>query len=148
MTRVVAALLLSIFLLGDLGLARQGAAQDDQILERADKILDEDKSAYEAARDKSSVEAFVDAGFKLEEARIKYFVLQEIGSPEKQKIAADRLRAVNQLSKLIHDGKVAIGGKPADTPAAPTASPAKPADLAAPATPAPAPTAAPAAVDV
>ena len=42
------------------------------------------------------------AGFKLEEARIKSFVLQEIGSPEKQKIAIDRLRAIHQLSKLIH----------------------------------------------
>lgn len=119
------------------------AAQDDQILERADKILEEAKSAYEAAREKSSAEAFIDAGFRLEEARIKYFVLQEIGSPEKQKIAVDRLRAVNQLSKLIHDGKVAITGKSADAPApvpAPAPSPANPSD--------PAPKPAPAAADV
>src|SRR5689334_3990019 len=86
---------------------QQVTAQDvDKILERADARLEEAKAAYEEARSKSSVSAFVDAGFKLEEARIKYIVLQEIGSPEKQKTAADRLRAVNQLSKLIHDGKV------------------------------------------
>jgi hypothetical protein len=115
------------------------AAQDDQILERADKILEEAKAAFETAREKNSVESFVDAGFKLEEARIKYFVLQEIGSPEKQKIAVDRLRAVNQLSKLIHDGKVAISGNSADAPA-PAPAPTNPSD--------PAPKPAPAAVDV
>ena len=102
-------------------------AQDDQILERADKILEEAKAAYESAREKSSAAGFVDAGFKLEEARIKYFVLQEIGSAEKQKIAGDRLRAVNQLSKLIHDGKVAIAGKSGETPRPADAPPPDPA---------------------
>lgn len=117
--------LLSLLLAG--GVFSQQAGQDDKILERADQILEEAKAAYESARDKASVPGFIDAGFKLEEARIKYFVLQEIGSPEKQKIAADRLRAVNQLSKLIHDGKVAIAGKPADPPPAePGAKPAVP----------------------
>ena len=56
------------------------APQDvDKILEKADKILEEAKASYEEARAKSSVSAFVDAGFKLEEARIKYLVIQEIG---------------------------------------------------------------------
>jgi len=44
----------------------------DKVLEKADLVLEEAKSAYEEARSKSSVSAFVDAGFKLEEARIKY----------------------------------------------------------------------------
>ncbi|HZE96364.1 MAG TPA: hypothetical protein VE981_05030 [Planctomycetota bacterium] len=123
-------------------LAGPQAAQDDRILERADQILEEAKAAYESARETSSVVGFVDAGFKLEEARIKYFVVQEIGSPEKQKLAADRLRAVNQLSKLIHDGKTAISGKPGDAPVKPE-DPA-PVDPVKPAAPAPAP----AAVDV
>lgn len=106
----------------------------DQVLERANKLLDESKTAYEAAVANSSVEGFVDAGFKLEEARIKYLVLQEIGAPDKQKIAADRLRTVNQLSKLIHDGKVAISGARAGPP------PAKPAEpVPAPNGPAPSP---------
>jgi hypothetical protein len=102
------------------------AAQDDKILERADKLLEEAKAAYELGREKSSVESFIDAGFKLEEARIKYFVLQEIGSAEKQKIAVDRLRAINQLAKLIHDGKVAVSGKAAEPPEAKPAELAKP----------------------
>jgi len=88
----------------------------DAILQKADKLLEDAKTAYENARTQGSAAAFVDAGFKLEEARIKYFVLQEIGSPEQQRIAVDRLRAVNQLNKLIHDGKVAISGNPVDPP--------------------------------
>jgi hypothetical protein len=80
----------------------------DTVLDRATKLFDEAKSAYDIAAVRGSADAFVEAGFKLEEARIKFLVLQEVGSPEKQKIAADRLRAVNQLGKLIHDGKVAV----------------------------------------
>jgi hypothetical protein len=121
--------------------AQQIGPQDlDKILERADKLFDDAKTAYEEARAKSSVSAFVEAGFKLEEARIKYIVLQEIGSPEKQKTATDRLRAINQLGKLIHDGKVAISGTPAESPTPKPADPAptkEPAPDAPPATPQP-----------
>jgi hypothetical protein len=102
----------------------------DRILERADKLLEEAKSSYETARSTSSVAAFVDAGFKLEEARIKYLVLQEIGEGAQQKLASDRLRAVNQLGKLIHDGKVAITGaaaKPEGSPPAEAPAPKAPA---------------------
>src|SRR6185436_46377 len=99
--------------------------QDDVILEKADKLLEEAKAAYETARSGGVVSAFVDAGFKLEEARIKFLVLQEIGQGDKQKTAADRLRAVNQLGKLIHDGKVAVsGGNRVDVPAVTPAEPA------------------------
>jgi hypothetical protein len=121
---------------------QQVSGQDlDKILERADKLFEEAKGGYEEASSKSSVPTFVEAGFKLEEARIKYVVLQEIGSPEKQKLAADRLRAVNQLGKLIHDGKVAVGGTPAEP------APAKPSTPDAAKNPAPAQPAQPA-IDV
>jgi len=89
----------------------------DKILEKADKLFDAAKADYEDARAKSSAATFVEAGFKLEEARIKYLVLQEIGQGEMQKTASDRLRAVNQLNKLIHDGKVAVFGTPAEATA-------------------------------
>lgn len=120
-------ILLAVLLQGA-NLAQQINGQDmEKILERADKLFEEAKSAYERAREKGTVEPFVDAGFKLEEVRIKYIVLQEIGSPEKQKIAADRLRAINQLSKLIHDGKVAISGTPAESaPEKPAPAPGAP----------------------
>ncbi len=132
-------MVLALFMIAALPGAAQDAGQEDRILERGEKLLEGAKAAYEDARTKSSVAAFVDAGFKLEEARIKFIVLQEIGSPERQKFAGDRLRAINQLGKLIHDGKVAISGSPAEAPAS------KPADAAAaPAIPEPAPDAAPA----
>jgi hypothetical protein len=116
-----------LFLL-TLAFAQQGGALDiDKVLEKADKLLEDAKSAYEGAREKNAVTGFVEAGFKLEEARIKYLVLQEIGGPDKQKTATDRLRAVNQLAKLIHDGKVAVSGAavgdPAPKPADPAATP-------------------------
>ena len=117
---------LSILLSSVLLAAQQGSGQDDQILEKGNKLLEEAKAAYEEARSKSSVAAYVDAGFKLEEARIKFIVLQEIGSPEKQKLATDRMRAINQLGKLIHDGKVAISGNPAEAGSKPADKPAAP----------------------
>jgi len=108
------------------------------LLTKADQILSDSKAAYEEARSKSLPSAFVDAGFKLEEARIKYLVLQEIGNAAQQKTAADRLRVVQQLTKLIHDGKVAITSGPAVTsaPVAPAAPVPPPKDA-----PADAPTA-------
>jgi hypothetical protein len=123
----ISRLLVPLLLLVSLGEAQQISPQDiDQLLERADKILEEAKIAYEDARTKSSAQAFVDAGFKLEEARIKYLVLQEIGASDKQKIAVDRMRTVNQLNKLIHDGKVAISGMAVDAPKEAAANPATP----------------------
>jgi len=86
----------------------------EKVLAKADALLDEAKSAYETARSQSSAPLYVEAGFKLEEARIKYLAVQEIGEGEKQKVAVERLRAVNQLAKLIHDGKVAITGSSAE----------------------------------
>lgn len=100
----------------------------DKILEKADALFEEAKAGCEEGRANSSASKFLEAGFKLEEARIKYLVLQEIGQGDKQKIASDRLRAVNQLSKLIHDGRVAISGTPAESPEKPApASDAPPA---------------------
>ncbi len=122
-------------LISCLALGQQVTGQDlDSVLDRADKLLEEAKAAYEDASAKSAAPGFIDAGFRLEEARIKYLVLQEIGSPDKQKTAIDRLRAVNQLSKLIHDGKVAVSGAPADPSSAP--KPKSPAEPAAPPGPA------------
>jgi len=80
MPRVASILCLAaVSLLGTFSSAQQAPPQDDKILERGDSLLEEAKSAYEEARTKSSVPGFVEAGFKLEEARIKFIVLQEIG---------------------------------------------------------------------
>src|SRR5436190_3546399 len=130
-SRLPTAITLSALLLASLAAypaVQQGTPVDfDKVLERADKLLEEAKASYEEAREKSAAQSFIEAGFKLEEARIKYVGIQEIGPPDKQKIAAERLRSVNQLAKLIHDGKVAITGTPAKpSDPAPPASPDKP----------------------
>jgi len=143
---VIAFLVVSALLLPAFPDLTQDPGLEEKILEKGDKLLEEAKAAYEEARDKSAVSGFVDAGFKLEEARIKFVVLQEIGSPEKQRLAADRLRNVNQLAKLIHDGKVAIAGTPAGS-SAPPKSP-EPAASPAPQSPTAAPKAEAAAADV
>lgn len=127
-------------LAGLLGLTMSllGPPQDlDAVYQKAEKLLEESRQAYENARASGKVEEFTEAGFKLEEARIKYLVLQEIGTGDQPKLAADRLRAVQQLSKLINDGRGAVGKpKPPGTePAAdgkpvPAPSPAEPAPAA------------------
>jgi hypothetical protein len=126
MTRIAALGIICVLLSSSSSIAQQGSGQDDKILERGESLLEEAKAAYEDARSKNSVAAFVDAGFKLEEARIKFIVLQEIGTPDKQKVASDRLRAINQLGKLIHDGKVAISGTSADEAAIKETNPSVP----------------------
>src|SRR3954464_13248999 len=122
----------------------------DGLLEKADKLFEEAKVLYDEARAAGSAQKFIEAGFKLEEVRIKYLVLQEIGTGDKQKAAVDRLRALNQLAKLIHDGKVAVSGTPAEVPPDPPATPGKPADPAVPPAEPPRPAAPPSAklVDV
>lgn len=119
-----------------LGLA---AAQPDleAVAQKADALLQDARDGYEAARSRASVPEYIQAGFKLEEARIKYLVLQEVGSPEQQKSAAARLREVQQLAKLINDGKVA-SGKPPTPDSPPPPAPDAPASSAPPAN-APAP---------
>jgi hypothetical protein len=93
----------------------------EALLQKADVLLGEAKAGYDQARATSSFAGFVDAGFKLEEARIKYIVVQEIGAEPQQKLAAAGLRAVNQLAKLLNDGRIAVQNPAAATPAAPAA---------------------------
>ncbi len=116
-----------------LALAQGTTVDTARILEKADALLQEAKTQYETGRDKASPGAFVEAGFKLEEAHIKYMVLQEIGGAPLQNTVAERLRSINQLAKLIHDGRVAISGAPAPAPA--PATPKTPDAPAAPAAP-------------
>src|SRR4026208_810748 len=74
-----------------------GPAQDlDQVLEKADKLLEEAKTTYEGAKAKASVELFTEAGFKLEEARSKFQAVLEVGTEDKRKNAADRIKIANQ----------------------------------------------------
>src|SRR5882672_936773 len=108
--------------------AQEISPQDvETILKRADALLEEAKTGYDDSRSKNSVQGFAEAGFKLEEARFKYLVVQEIGSADNKKAAGDRIRAVQQLGKLVREARLAISSPAASTsPAAP--APEKPAE--------------------
>ncbi len=107
---------------------QQVTTQDlEEVLKKADVLLEESRKAYDEAKSKGSLPSFLEANFKLEEVRIKYLVLQELGQGELQKTAGARLRTCNQLQKLINDGKVAVSDKPAGSPAPRPVDPAAPA---------------------
>ncbi|RPH47685.1 MAG: hypothetical protein EHM91_05460, partial [Planctomycetota bacterium] len=113
----------------------------DAVLKKADALLEEARQGYQSARGNASVQEYIKAGFTLEEARIKYLVLQEVGSPDQQKTAAGRLREVQQLTKLIGEAKVASARPPtveSPPPAPAPPPPGSPAPPAAPPAPAPA----------
>jgi hypothetical protein len=111
-----------------MGVTLASAPQDvDKVFQQADKLFEDTKAAYEAAKEKNSLEGFVAAGFTLEEAKTKYIALQEFAEGEKKKLAGERLRQANQLAKLINDGRKAASGKPAEDPPKNPVEPAPPA---------------------
>jgi hypothetical protein len=116
--QLAACAVLAAALCGNTGAQQVAEADLSKVLENADRLLGEARAAYDEARAKSSLALFVEAGFKVEDARIKYLVLQEIGADDKKKVAAERLRQIVQLLKLINDGRVAVAPRPADAPAA------------------------------
>src|SRR4026208_2418662 len=102
-----------------------GPAQDlDQVLEKADKLLEEAKTTYEGAKAKASVELFTEAGFKLEEARSKFQAALEVGTGGKGKTGAAPTKSLNRRAKRIHDGKVEIAGNAVKDPPKPPPPPA------------------------
>jgi len=112
---------LSLFIgpvIGSIGSAQQVSGQDiDKVFERGEKLLDEAKSNYESGKAKSSLPLLIEAGFKLEEAKVKFQAIQELGPEEKQKVAGERLKTLNQLAKLVHDAAVAASASAAQPPA-------------------------------
>lgn len=103
------------------------AAQDlDEVMAKADKILEQAKEGYESGKSKASPELLTAAAFKLEEARLKYLAVQELAKGDQLQLAIDRLKEVNQLAKLLHEAKLTLSGKKPDEPA-PKPVPAEPA---------------------
>jgi hypothetical protein len=130
----VTAPVLSLLLLG----LFTGVSQDlDEVLAKADQLFAQAKEGYESGKLKGSAEQLTAAAFKLEEARSKYLALQEIAGGERKQVAVDRLKNVNQLSKLISEAKLLLTGKPTNDP--PPKPPADPPPPPPPAPPAPPP---------
>lgn len=119
-------------------LALPQAPDLEAVLTKADALLEQARQGYQDARANASVQDCIKAGFTLEEARIKYLVLQEVGTPAQQKTAADRLREVQQLTRLINDAKAATARPPTPESAPPQPAAPVPGTPATPAAPAPA----------
>jgi hypothetical protein len=129
----------ALFLALSIGLLRApdslAALQDDPevvrtALEQADKLFAEARQIFEKAKAGTSVALFNDAGFKAEDARTKYRAVQELSQGASKQKAAEQLKNVALLLKLINDGRLAIKDPPTQNP---TPAPATPA----PATPVP-----------
>ncbi|HEV3029439.1 MAG TPA: hypothetical protein VG457_17805, partial [Planctomycetota bacterium] len=69
----------------------------DEFLNQADKLFEQAKEGYESGKLKASAEGLTSAAFKLEEARVKYLVIQELARDEKQQTAVNRLKEVQKL---------------------------------------------------
>jgi hypothetical protein len=124
------------------------AAQDlDEVFAKADKLLDQAKEGYENGKSKASGELLTAAAFKREEAKLKYLAVQEVAKGDLQQLAVDRLKEVNQLSKLLNEAKLTLTRKsppdpslkPAESPAATPAEPTPSVKMAPTLNPAPAP---------
>jgi hypothetical protein len=96
-----------------------GAGGAEQILATADRLISEAKELYDRATATRSVDLFTEAGFKAEQARIKYQAVQEVLEGDRQRHASQQLKVSIQLSKLISDGKKASGPARDPGPAAP-----------------------------
>src|SRR6185295_15349508 len=69
----------------------------EDVLRQGDKLLDEARASFEEGKERASVEALGEAGFKAESARIKYQAVQEIGSDELKAKATEQLKVIQQL---------------------------------------------------
>ncbi len=111
----------------------------ETILEMADKQLEEAKALYEEGRTRGSIGLLNDAGFKVEEARTKFLVVQEVLEGSQRDRAAKQAVIAVQLSRLINDAKKsAAAPSPAPTPVPEPPAP-RPVEVKAPPAPVPVP---------
>jgi len=133
------------------------------LLAKAEEQLESAKQMFKQGDELGSRKLLEEAGFRAEEARIKFMALQDITSSQSTR---DKLKEVNQLNKMIHDRLKSAGGpppsivevRPAPTPAPAPASiqtpwaeppkPGQPAVIESAIPPAPAPASEPPPLDV
>lgn len=95
------------------------AKTPQQVLEAADKALEDGRARYEQGKSRAALSDLTAAAFAVEEARVKYQAVQEFTSGELQARAASQLRVANQLTKLINDARKAAGAPAAPPPSEP-----------------------------
>jgi hypothetical protein len=94
-----------------MGLTAAGAAGGEQgLLARAESQLGEAKDLFARGHEAGSRAILEEAGFKAEEARIKFQALQDVLGPEEAKRVEALLKQTLQLTKLINDRKKSLAG--------------------------------------
>lgn len=93
------------------------AAQDktsNRLLKEADALMAEARALYEEGKANDNAGGLLEAGFKADEARVKYQAVQQIAQGENAKRARTAVRDANSLIKLVNDARVALvpGAKP------------------------------------
>lgn len=86
-------------------------AQDkssEALLQEADKLMTDAKATFEKGKAAESLPDVIDAGFKADEARVKYQAVGIIAQGDNQRRAQDGLREANELIKLVNNARLAL----------------------------------------
>lgn len=114
----------TFLLSGCLALAAPQDKSSEQLLQESDKLLAEAKETFEKAKAAGNLPGVIDAGFKADEARVKFQAVGVIAQGENAKKAQDGLRESNELIKLVNNARLALRRFPDKTPPeAPTGAP-------------------------
>ncbi len=111
--------MLAIWFAGFISLQDSSA---DKVLEMAERRLEEAKEAYERGKSLGSIDLLNDAGFKAEEAKIKFQAVEDVLKGVSRQRASDQLKVTLQLIRLINDAKK--GAAPSASPPSPRPAPA------------------------
>src|SRR5579862_1673471 len=95
----------------------------EQLLQEADGLLADAKATFEKGKAAESLPEVIDAGFKADEARVKFQAVSLISQGDNQRRAQDGLRETNELVKLVNNSRLALrkfpDGKAPPKPSAP-----------------------------
>src|SRR5580765_5094564 len=79
----------------------------EQLLQEADKLMADAKATFEKGKAAESLPDVIDAGFKADEARVKFQAVGLISQGDNQRRAQDGLREANELIKLVNNARLA-----------------------------------------
>lgn len=80
----------------------------EQLLQEADKLMADAKATFEKGKAAESLPDVIDAGFKADEARVKFQAVGLISQGDNQRRAQDGLREANELIKLVNNARLAL----------------------------------------
>ena len=80
----------------------------ETLLQEADKLMADAKATFEKGKAAESLPDVIDAGFKADEARVKFQAVGLISQGDNQRRAQDGLREANELIKLVNNARLAL----------------------------------------